>query len=106
MLARAIMLHSNSAIAALLLAGAALAATAQKTPGPAGPSPQTPSITVDRDPVRSPDGTAAAAPTNEVRKESGGYVLRQDVEEVILNATVLDGNRLVQDLQKDNFSIF
>src|SRR3954451_2382951 len=106
MLARATMLHFNSAIAALLLAGATLAATAQKTPSPAAPPAQAPSLTVDRDPVRSPDGAAAAGVSNEVRKEGGGYVLRQDVEEVILNATVLDGNRLVQDLQKDNFTIF
>src|SRR3954447_4255950 len=110
MLARATMLHCNSAIAALLLAGAALTATAQKTSSPDRPAPasaqQAPALTVDHDPVRSPDGAAVVASSNEVRKESGGYVLRQDVEEVILNATVLDGNRLVQDLTKDNFSVF
>jgi VWFA-related protein len=32
--------------------------------------------------------------------------LHTDVEEVVLNATVLDGNRLVQDLQKENFTVF
>jgi VWFA-related protein len=63
---------------------------------------------VDHDPVRSPDGAGSTtAPAGEgVRKEGGGYVLRQDVEEVVLNATVLDGNKLVQDLQKENFTIF
>src|SRR5437879_4414149 len=105
MLARATMLHCNSAIAALLLTGAALLATAQNTTATAAPS-QGPSLSVDRDPVRSPDGAAAAAPANEVRKEGGGYVLRKDVEEVILNATVLDGNRLVQDLKKENFTVY
>ena len=102
------MLRCNSAIAMLLLSGAAFVASAQTAPGAAAPaaSGQTPSLTVDRDPARSPDGAGPAPPLNEVRKEGGGYVIRQDVEEVILNATVLDGNRLVQDLQKDNFTVF
>ncbi len=104
MLERAIMHHCNSAIAALLLAAAGLSLTAQNPPNP---SPtQAPPLTVDRDPVRSPDGSSAGPSVNEVRKEGGGYVLRQDVEEVILNATVLDGNRLVQDLKKENFTVF
>jgi len=105
------MLHCNSAIAALLLAGAGLMTLAQKSPGPASvasdSAQQFPSLTVDHDPVRSPDGAgAASAPAGEVHKEGGGFILRKDVEEVILNATVLDGNRLVQDLQKDNFTVF
>jgi len=107
MLARATMHHCNSAIAALLLAGAVAAISAQKPSRPAAPSsPQTPSLTVDHDPVRSPDAAGTNYSAGEVRKEAGGYVLRQDVEEVILNATVLDGNRLVQDLQKENFTVF
>jgi Ca-activated chloride channel family protein len=106
MLEPATMLHCNSAIAAVLLAGAALSLPAQKPPNP-DPA-QAPSLTVDRDPVRSPDGASipANAAVGEVRKESGGYILRQDVEEVVLNATVLDGNRLVQDLKKENFTVF
>ncbi len=64
---------------------------------------------MDRDPVRSPDARARP-PTlprrNEVKKEGGGFILRTDVEEVVLNATVLDGNRLVQDLKKDDFNVF
>jgi VWFA-related protein len=99
------MLHCNSAIAAVLLAGAALSLTAQKTAGQA-PPPQPPPFTVDHDPVRSPDGSGPNYPAGEIHKESGGYVLRKDVEEVVLNATVLDGNRLVQDLTKDNFTVF
>src|SRR5579863_7972606 len=106
MLEPATMLHCNSAIAAVLLAGAALSLPAQKPPNP-DPA-QAPSLTVDRDPVRSPEGSSlpANAAVGEVRKESGGYILRQDVEEVVLNATVLDGNRLVQDLKKENFTVF
>ena len=97
--------HCNSALAAVLLAGAALSLTAQKTPGQAAPPPAPP-LTVDRDPVRSPDGAGPNFPAGEIHKESGGYILRKDVEEVVLNATVLDGNRLVQDLTKDNFTVF
>jgi Ca-activated chloride channel family protein len=99
------MLHCNSAILAVLLSGAALSLYAQK---PDQPAPaQAPPLTVDRDPVRSPDASAPAPLAGEgVRKESGGYVLHRDVEEVVLNATVLDGNRLVQDLTRDNFAIF
>jgi Ca-activated chloride channel family protein len=41
-----------------------------------------------------------------MRKQGEGYVLHTDVEEVVLNCTVLDGNRLVQDLKRDNFEIF
>jgi Ca-activated chloride channel family protein len=98
------MLHCNSAMAALLLAGAALLGNAQKAPGPAASTQ--PQLTVDRDPVRSPDGAGPNYPAGEVRKEGGGYILRKDVEEVVLNATVLDGNRLVQDLTKDNFTVY
>jgi VWFA-related protein len=58
---------------------------------------------VDRDPVRSPDGDAA--PLAAIRKEGEGYVLHTDVEEVALNCSVLDGNRLVPDLKKENFQV-
>jgi VWFA-related protein len=99
------MLHCNSATLAVLLTAGALFASAQK---PVNPAAQPPPLTVDHDPVRSPDGAGLTAPAvgESVRKEGGGYILRQDVEEVVLNATVLEGNKLVQDLQKENFSIF
>lgn len=104
------MLHCNSALAAVLLAGAALSLTAQQTPNgaarPSAPAAQQQPLTEDRDPVRSPDGNAPNYPAGQIQKEGGGFILRKDVEEVVLNATVLDGNRLVQDLTKDNFTIF
>jgi VWFA-related protein len=73
---------------------------------PANPAPaQAPPITVDRDPVRSPDATPAAS--EPLRKQGPeGYVLHTDVEEVVLNATVLDGTKLVPDMKKENFTIF
>jgi len=91
-----------------------MALPAQQAPAPtvtpASQTPsQAPSLTVDRDPVRSPDPDSAAAqpvvtPASS-RKGSDGYVLHTDVEEVVLNATVLDGSKLVQDLKKEDFQI-
>ena len=105
----------NNAALALLLAGASLILSAQQSPSaqsnPASPqeqaSPgQAPSLTVDRDPVRSPDiEPPVLITTGNVRKQGEGYVLHTDVEEVVLNCTVLDGNRLVPDLKKENFEV-
>ena len=67
-------------------------------PAAAAPAP---ALTVDRDPVRSPDGELPALP--QMRKQGEEFVLHTDVEEVALNCTVLDGNRLVPDLKKDDF---
>jgi VWFA-related protein len=59
---------------------------------------------MDRDPVRSPDGEAPA-PTA-LRKVGEGYVLHTEVDEVVLNCTVLDGARLASDLKKEDFEVF
>lgn len=111
----------NNAVLAALVAGAALMLHAQQKPTKQTPAAQTthaqaaanqssggqaPSLTEDRDPVRSPD--AGAPPSTEagaLRKEGGGYVLRANVEEVVLNCTVLEGTRIVQDLKKENFQV-
>jgi VWFA-related protein len=96
----------NNALAALLFSVAALSLSAQNSPSQTAP-PQAPPLTVDRDPVRSPDATPPVPAGGEaVRKEPGGFVLHTDVEEVVLNATVLGSdNRLIQDLTKDNFQV-
>jgi Ca-activated chloride channel family protein len=76
---------------------------------------QQPSLTVDRDPVASPDpdvAVGAADGTQEpvpgvIEKERGKYTLRTDAYEVRLNATVLDGSgRSVQTLTKDAFHVY
>jgi len=112
----------NNALLAIFLAGAALALTAQQTASPSSAAsgvggvssaparnesqtPLTP-LTVDRDPVRSPDAESPAAAPAPLRKQGEGYVLHTDVEEVVLNATVLEGARLVPDLKKENFEVF
>jgi len=111
----------NNAIFAALMAGAALSLQAQQKPAPARqtspppaaaqtpaqtPPPQAPSLTEDRDPVRSPDLAAPETGTGPLHKQGDNYLLRADVEEVVLNCTVLDGNRLVQDLKGENFQVF
>jgi Ca-activated chloride channel homolog len=95
-------LCNNLAVPLLLvvLLGASTPLSAQQ---PANPAPaQAPPLTVDRDPVRSPD----AAPAPLEKEGKSGFVLHTDVEEVVLNATVLEGNRLVPDLKKENFEVF
>ncbi len=100
----------NNAAFAILICASTLTLGAQRPPSQPSPSASTgqaPQLTVDTDPVRSPDAGAPATTTGApLPKEGGGYVLRTDVEEVVLNATVLDGTRLVQDLKKQNFQVF
>src|SRR5579859_1778374 len=125
MLVRATMRLCNNAVVAALMAGAALWLPAQtrpttqpapapatrqapppaaKTAAPAQPA-QAPSLTEDRDPVRSPDIAAPVTSSGPIEKKGDNYVIRADVEEVVLNCTVLDGTRIVQDLKAENFQV-
>lgn len=93
---------------AILVAGAALllpATTRAAESGNAQAAPASaPSLTVDTDPVRSPDGSpATSAPLS---KQGKGFVLRTDVDEVVLNATVVSGNQLVENLTRDDFEVY
>ncbi len=81
-----------------------MALPAQQAPNLVTPS-QVPSLTVDRDPVAAPPN-GAAAPTAPLHKQGKGYLLKRDVNEVVLNCTVLDGNQLVQGLQQDDFQVY
>ncbi len=107
MLVPATMRLCNNGFLAIVFAGAALTLGAQQTPQP----PQTqsgaqgPPLTVDRDPVRSPDAEPPSTGAGPLKKEGGGFVLHTDVEEVILNATVLEGTKLISDLKKDDFQV-
>jgi VWFA-related protein len=81
------------------------------------PAGKQPSLTVDRDPVASPDvdppvqsqtgapqGVGAAG---KIERQGGKYTLRTDAYEVRLNATVLDGSgRSIQTLDKSAFSVY
>ena len=91
------------AVFALLFAGATLALAAQQAPSAAQAPATAPSLTVDRDPVRTPDGELPAPPA--LRKLGEGYILHADVEEVDLNCTVLQGKEPVPDLKKEDFEV-
>ncbi len=77
---------------------------------------QQPSLTVDRDPVPSPDadspapskaGSTQGVGISKIERENGKYTLREDAYEVRLNATVLDGSgRSVQTLDKSAFTVY
>jgi Ca-activated chloride channel family protein len=112
MLAPATMRHCNNLVFAIFLAGATVALGAQQA-APPSPSPaantqsnQAPPLTVDRDPVRSPDAEPPGTDAGVIHKEGAGFVLHTDVEEVALNATVIEGNKLVPDLKKEDFEVF
>lgn len=99
----------NNAVFFLFISVSVMALGAEQAPKPAAPAPttQSPSLTVDRDPVRSPDAEQPPSLNGEpLHKEGEGYVLHTNVEEVILNATVLNGSQLVQTLKKENFQVF
>jgi Ca-activated chloride channel family protein len=98
------------AVAMLLWLAASASAWAQQT------TAQQPSLTVDHDPVASPDpdtptsgavGGTQAPSQGEIEREHGRYTLREEAYEVRLNATVLDGSgRPVQTLDKDAFHVY
>jgi VWFA-related protein len=112
----------------LLLPGAAFAQAPQTTqPSTQATPPSTqaapaaqPPMTVDRDPVASPDPQKAPAPPPQAAPQGSGsgnagtatkgpggkFTLRTDAYEVRLNATVLEGNRSVLDLPEDAFHIY
>lgn len=79
-----------------------------------------PSLDAEHDPVRSPDAADNApikpgtpdqatgqAAAGDISKTGNGYTLRRDVQEVVLNATVLDDQgRLVNNLTMPDFHVF
>jgi Ca-activated chloride channel homolog len=104
--------------AAALLVSAGLLWVPAASPQTRAPDPQK-ALDVDRDPVVSPDvtdnqpgtepppsGAAAPGQSSALSKGDHGYVLRRDVEEVVLNATVLDDHdKLVMNLTKPDFKV-
>jgi VWFA-related protein len=79
-------------------------APAHATPAGAQATPAPP--TVDTDPVRSPDVATPAPASGPLKKEGEGYLLHTDVEEVVLNATVVNGTSLVENLTKGDFEVY
>lgn len=109
------MRHCNREIFVLLLvalcpfgwAAPACAMAAQNGAGQPAQN-QTAPLTVDRDPVRSPDagGNVNTPPGEPLQKQGKGFVLHTNVDEVVLNATVLEGTRLVQNLTQNDFQVY
>lgn len=96
--------HTQSKISISILSLALLWAAAPLLHAQQGQQPAWPGT--DADPVRSPDANEAAQPGAEILSQSGGYVLEQNVEEVVLNVTVLEGGKNVPDLKKENFRVY
>ena len=96
--------------------GVSVCGAQQGTPVPQQGQAAPPSLTVDRDPVPSPDGEGPAKLTEsggqaaaaaEIQRQKNGYTLRTNVGEVRLNASVLDGSgRVVQTLTRDAFHVY
>ena len=56
--------------------------------------------------MRSQDDKAITEPGDAPRNDKGNFTLRRDVEEVILNATVVDSHgRRIEGLQRENFRV-
>jgi VWFA-related protein len=105
--------------ATLLLAAPFLPAGAQaqsaQTPQPGPPVDYTqrqtqPPLNVDRDPIPSPDYEAPIAPQapgKPLAKAGTLYTLQENVNEVLLNCTVVDQkNRLVKGLRQRDFQVW
>ena len=118
-------MHLRSSVSAVFFAGLTccfIGSAASQNPGPApvqtvgqpGASAPPP-LTVDRDPVPSPDPDVALPPTTGPqgpagavqRGSNGRYTLKSDAYEVRLDASVFDGRgQSVQTLQKDAFRVY
>jgi Ca-activated chloride channel family protein len=84
-------------------------AQAGGSPSATQPEKQKP-LNVDRDPVATPDGENGAPnqpPTAAtIGRDNGKYTLQRNVDEVVLNATVLDDHQhMVTTLAKDDFKV-
>src|SRR6202453_2930790 len=90
------------------LPGPAVAQEAASTP--VQPEKQRP-LNVDRDPIASPDGDVTTPPqpnqtASAIGRDNGKYPLQRNVDEVVLNATVLDDKQhMVTSLAKDDFRV-
>lgn len=109
--------HAQTSPPAAAESSAATVPPAQSAPAvippPTQPETQRP-LDVDHDPILSPDAAddVAVSPnhpnaTQQIQKQNGVYTLRRDVDEVVLNCTVIDANgHLVQDLTQKDFTVY
>lgn len=98
--------HFRHAIFAAIVCASGLLFPVRWAEAQASASAAPPSVFAqDTDPVRSPGAASSAPPAGVLRKQGEGFVLHTTVDEVVLNATVLSGSRLVENLTKNNFQI-
>ncbi len=103
----------QAALALGILSAPPVFSQAPAAPAPTQPDnlqhPQTsPNLTVDRDPVSSPDAANPTASSGQVQRgKDGAFTLHVDVNEVLLDITVVDekGHPVV-DLKRSDFRIF
>jgi Ca-activated chloride channel homolog len=97
-----------------LLCSSPLPALMQAAPPPSAsqlPAEKQQPLNVDRDPVASPDGASNSTPKQSesatvIGRDNGKYTLQRNVDEVVLNATVLDDKQhMVNSLAKDDFKV-
>lgn len=116
--------NRTALVFALLLSMAPLLVYSQSGTGapPPNASPESsptlpekqPPLNVDRDPILSPDPAdnlpvSAAHPNNgeSLHRDHGVYTLRRNVDEVVLNCTVVDSSgHIVNDLAKEDFKVW
>jgi Ca-activated chloride channel homolog len=104
--------HLRTILTFFLLLSSGGILLAQQAPAPLPPEQQ-PALNVDRDPVPSPGPIPGAAtpqaqqPGQIAKSKNGGYTLTRNVDEVVLNATVIDGHdTLVNGLTAEDFHVF
>ena len=124
----AVRLVPFAVVMAFCVCGLSQTQVTQTTGSPATQDPTRPEIQpridIDRDPILSPDPPAPAGPSSSAtanaptntganqpqaleKNQNGMYVLHTDVDEVLLNCTVIDEKgQIVQDLNKNDFRVW
>ncbi len=102
----------HAPLATLALCGVFLFGSAACQTATPAPARQAPPLTVDSDPVPSPDPPSSAAPAAQtgptaITQQNGRYTLRANAYEVRLNASVIDSSgKAVDSLPQDAFHVY
>src|ERR1700677_1379313 len=95
---------SGFLVCLLALAGMSLA---QSSPPPSAVPSALPASTSSQTPAAAPAQDTSAQGTPAQEDDSGGFVFKKEIEEVVLHATVVDDqNHLITGLTRDKFEVF
>jgi Ca-activated chloride channel homolog len=95
---------SGFLVCLLALAGLSLA---QSSPPPSAAPSALPASTSSQTPAAAPAQDTSAQGTPAQEDDSGGFVFKKEIEEVVLHATVVDDqNHLITGLTRDKFEVF